>query len=129
MRQNFRRSRPRSFWYFIMGLDAAVHRTVDECIQEGILEEFLRSNRAEVEKVSIFEYDKEEEERKLREAEREVGREEGEAAGRASGFRDGVLQKARKVTLALAERNMPLEEIAQIVGMEESVIRKWIAEK
>ncbi len=112
-----------------MGLDAAVHRTVDECIQEGILEEFLRSNRAEVEKVSIFEYDKEEEERKLREAEREVGREEGEAAGRASGFRDGELQKARKVTLALAERNMPLEEIAQIVGMEESVIRKWIAEK
>ena len=39
------------------------------------------------------------------------------------------MQKARKVTLALAERNMPLEEIAQIVGMEESVIRKWIAEK
>ena len=60
-----------------MGLDAAVHRAVNECIQEGILEDFLRLNRAEVEKVSIFEYDKEEEERKLREAEYEAGREEG----------------------------------------------------
>ena len=100
-----------------MNLDAAVHRAVEECIQEGILEDFLRRNRSEVEKVSIFEYNKEEEERKLREAEREAGREEGE------------VQKARKVTLALAERNIPLEEIAQIVGMEETTIREWITEK
>ena len=63
-----------------MELDAAVHRAVDECIQEGILEEFLRQQRAEVEAVSIFEYDKEEEERKLREAEYEAGREDGEQA-------------------------------------------------
>ena len=60
-----------------MGLDAAIHRAVDECIQEGILEEFLRQRRAEVEAVSILEYDKEEEERKLREAEYETGRESG----------------------------------------------------
>ena len=115
------------------GLDAAIHRAVGECIQEGILEEFLRQRRSEVEAVSIFEYDKEEEERKLRKAEYEgaceEGRKEGRKEGRASGLRDGELQKARKVTLALAERNMPLEEIAQIVGMEESVIREWIAEK
>ena len=68
-----------------MGLDAAVHRAVDECIREGILEEFLRQRRAEVEAVSIFEYDKEEEERKLREAEYEAG----ETAGRESGRREG----------------------------------------
>ena len=104
-----------------MGLDAAVHRAVDECIREGILEDFLRSNRAEVEKVSIFEYDKEEEERKLREAEREVGRE--------AGFRDGELRKAQEVTETLLKEGMGIEKIAQIVGMEESVIRKWIAEK
>ena len=63
-----------------MNLDEAVHRAVEECIREGILEDFLRVNRSEVEKVSIFEYDKEEEERKLREAEREVGREDGAIA-------------------------------------------------
>ena len=42
-----------------MGLDEAVHRAVKECIDEGILEEFLRRNRAEVEAVSLFEYNKE----------------------------------------------------------------------
>lgn len=63
-----------------MGLDAAVPRAVDECIQEGILADFLRQNRAEVEKVSIFEYDKEEEERKLRKAEYEAGEKAGEEA-------------------------------------------------
>ncbi len=65
----------------ILGLDEAVSRAVSECIREGILSEFLRQNRAEVEKVSIFEYDKEEEDRKLREAEYEGGREAGEKAG------------------------------------------------
>ena len=49
-------------------LDDAVRRAVDECISEGILTEFLAKNRAEVIRMSIFEYDKEVEERKLREA-------------------------------------------------------------
>ena len=93
-----------------MNLDAAVHRAVEECIREGILEDFLRVNRSEVEKVSIFEYDKEEEERKLREAEREVGRE----------------QKAHEVANILWKEGIGIEKIAKIVDMEEAVIRKWI---
>ena len=32
---------------------------VTECIEEGILEEFLRANRMEVIQMSIFEYDEE----------------------------------------------------------------------
>ena len=36
-----------------MSLDAAVTKAVDECIQEGILSEFLRKNRAEVMAVLI----------------------------------------------------------------------------
>ena len=60
-----------------MQLETAVKKAVDECIQEEILEEFLRKNRAEVIAVSIFEYDKEEEEKKLRKAEFEAGVEHG----------------------------------------------------
>ena len=60
-------------------LNAAVKQAVDNCIQEGILEDFLRTNRAEVIAVSIFEYNKEEEELKLRKAEYEAGITEGEA--------------------------------------------------
>ena len=47
-----------------MSLDAAVERTVNECIQEGILEDFFRAKRAEVIAMSIFEYNKEEEDKK-----------------------------------------------------------------
>ena len=37
-----------------MNLDEAVERTVNECIQEGILKDFLRANRNEVIAMSIF---------------------------------------------------------------------------
>lgn len=50
---------------------------MEECIAEGILADFLRSNRAEVEMTSIFEYNKEEEEKKLRKAEYELGLQQG----------------------------------------------------
>ena len=89
-----------------MGLDAAVHRAVDECIQEEILEEFLRQRRAEVEAVSIFEYDKEEEERKLREAEYEAGREDGEAFGRESGRKEGEQAMAKLFDKLIATDRM-----------------------
>ena len=42
-----------------MPLKEAVERAVDYCIEEGILSEFLRKNRAEAIKVSIYEYDEE----------------------------------------------------------------------
>ena len=64
-----------------MPLEEAVERAIMECIREGILAEFLEKNRAEVVKVSIFEYDKEKEEKKLRKAEYEYGREQGRIEG------------------------------------------------
>lgn len=54
-------------------------------ISEIILEKILRANRAEVIAVSIFEYNKEEEEQKLRKAEYEAGVEAGIEAGIAEG--------------------------------------------
>ncbi len=56
----------------------AVDHAVTQCIREGILKQFLQQQRAEVVAMSIFEYDEEEEKRKLREAEYEYGKEEGE---------------------------------------------------
>ena len=46
------------------------------------LEDFLRANRNEVIAMSIFEYNKDEEEKKLRKAEFEFGREEGRKEGK-----------------------------------------------
>ena len=64
-------------------LTDAVEKAITECINEGILQEFLRKNRSEVLKVSIFEYDKEKEEKKLREAEFEAGEANGILIGQA----------------------------------------------
>ena len=61
-----------------MPLNEAVKHAVDECIREGILAEFLARYRNEVISMSIFEYDKELEEKKLRKAEYEYGFAEGE---------------------------------------------------
>ena len=60
-----------------MPLDDAVQKAVTECIQENILTDFLRKNQAEVIAMSIFEYDKVEEEKKLRKAEFDAGVEQG----------------------------------------------------
>lgn len=42
-----------------MPIERAVDQAIKECIEEGILAEFLRKNQAEARKVSIYEYDQE----------------------------------------------------------------------
>lgn len=56
-----------------METEDAVERAITECIDEGILAEFLRKNRSEAKKVSIYEYD----EQQHMDFVREEGREEG----------------------------------------------------
>ncbi|MCH5261124.1 MAG: hypothetical protein J1F18_15360 [Lachnospiraceae bacterium] len=62
-----------------MLLAEAVEKAVDDCIAEGILSEFLRKNRAEAIKVSIYEYDEELHFRTLYEEGVEDGMERGES--------------------------------------------------
>ena len=58
-------------------LAEAVEKAVDDCIAEGILSDFLRKNRAEAIKVSIYEYDEELHFRTLYEEGMEDGIEQG----------------------------------------------------
>ena len=64
-----------------LSLNEAVEKAVEECIQEGILREFLLANKAEVVAMSIFEYDREWEEEILRKEEFEAGKEMGKELG------------------------------------------------
>ena len=61
----------------------AVDRAVTECIREGILADFLSGQRAEVIAMSIFEYNEEEEMKKLRRGEQEIGERRGKVEGKA----------------------------------------------
>ena len=92
-----------------LSLNEAVERAVDECIKENILADFLRKNRAEVISMSIFEYDKEEEEKKLRKAEYEAG------------IQKGVLNTARH----LLELNLlSLDNISRATGLSIDELKK-----
>ena len=104
-----------------MELDAAVERAVEECIREGILEDFLRDNRSEVIAVSIFEYNKDEEEKKLRRAEYEAGYD----TGYGSGFDTGKETELN----ALLQRMLRNEkysdvDIAEVTGKPVEKIRE-----
>lgn len=70
-------------------IEEAVRRSVDECIREGILSDFLKSQKAEVIAMSIFEYNEETELKKIREDEYELGWEAGMEAGRKAGAEEG----------------------------------------
>ena len=90
-------------------LDVAVEQAVNDCIQNNILTEFLRKNKSEVIAMSIFEYDKEEEEKKLRKAEFEAGREAG---------------KKEIIQYMYSTGKYTLDEIAEILGLSIGEVRR-----
>ena len=112
-----------------MSLNHAVECAVDECIREGILAEFLTLNRNEVISMSIFEYDKELEEKKLRKAEYEAGFSEGEKHGHETGFSEGEKYGIELNSIETARRMLQLQEfslekIAAISGLSLDEIKK-----
>ena len=108
-------------------LENAVERAVTECIRENILADFLKKNRAEVVAMSIFEYDKVEEEKKLRKAEFEAGVEQGIEKGLAQGIERGEKQASVKTaTRMLQMGSFSLEQIAEISGLSVDEIKGLI---
>ena len=97
-----------------MNLDRAVELAVDECIQEGILVEFLRKNKSEVVAMSIFEYNQEEEERKWKESVYEAARAEGRAEGKAEGKAEGILEGKMQVYRNLLKKGFTEKEAREI---------------
>ena len=71
--------------------------------------------------MSIFEYDKEEEERKLRKAEYE--------AGVADGFNDGINTAKKDAAIAFAELHVPVEQIASALQVNVEIAKQWIGNK
>lgn len=110
-----------------MLLDDAVQKAVTECIQENILADFLRKNQAEIIAMSIFEYDKVEEEKKLRKAEFDAGVEQGLKQGVEQGVTLGqkqastdtalrLLKTGKFDTMEIAELcNLPLEDVTALM--------------
>lgn len=109
-----------------VSLEEAVTRAVDECIEEGILAEFLLKNKTEVIKVSIYEYDKEFEEKKLRKAEFEAGRQDGIEIGRQDGIEIGKRILLEKIIKKKLKKGKSTEQIADELEEDINIIQKVV---
>ncbi|MGN0343295.1 MAG: hypothetical protein ACI4DO_10930 [Roseburia sp.] len=97
--RNFRKTHP---------LNEAVQLAVDYCIKHGTLVRFLLENKAEVIRMSIFEYDEELHKKTLR----DEGFEDGFTAGFNDGFNDGKLTSLTEQVCRKLKKNKTLESIA-----------------
>ena len=113
-------------------VEEAVEQAISECIQEGILSEFLKQNRAEAKQVSIYEYDEEKHMRQEREASWEEGREEGIEEGIKKGKQElleRLIQKKLVKGKSISEIAEELEEEEEVIAemIQKSVrARKWL---
>ena len=107
-------------------IENAVERAITECIQEGILKEFLMKNRAEAKKMSIYEYD---EEKHMRQT-----RAEGYEEGYDSGFDEGELSGSLKICKKLSvPKEVAKKEIMDTYSLseqkaEEMIQKYWLSE-
>lgn len=99
----------------------AVEKAITACIAEGVLEEFLRKNRAEVLKVSIFEYN---EERHMQQ-EREETMNKGMEKGIEKGIEEGKIKKLIEIIKKNTKRGIKGEDLADFLG-EDLVLTREI---
>ena len=107
-------------------LNDAVERAITECIKEGILVDFLRKNRSEVKMVSILEYDKEWEEKKLRKAEYEAGKSDGIEIGKSEGIKIGREETLAEMIYNMKQHGYSIEKMADITGKSVRQIEQYL---
>ena len=98
------------------GLEEAVERAIRECIDSGVLADFLRTNQSEAKHMSIYEYD---EEKHMKQE-----REEYWQKGLREGSRGKVMELISK---KLAKGKTPAE-IADALEEDESTVKELMKE-
>ena len=118
-----------------MNLKHAVNEAIDECIHQDIMADFLRRNRAEVVKMSIYEYDEEKNYKMLQEQYwnmgHERGKSEGIAQGRAEGMAQGMargraegeLKEAIRLILIKIKKQQSPEQIADFLELDLNFVK------
>ena len=97
-----------------MPLTAAVDKAVDECINEGVLADFLKNNKAVVKNMSIYEFNKELHEATIK----EISREEGFQAGKIEGKIIAYYDIGCSVDDISLKMNIPVENVKDILAKE-----------
>lgn len=97
-------------------INEAVEQAVTECIQENVLSDFLRKNRAEAIEVCIFEYDEKREKELIRKAEFSEGERVGKREGAEQVFTIYRLHKEKYTEQQIAEQmGLDVEEVKTVL--------------
>ncbi len=107
-----------------MTIEEAVEKAVEESIQQDILKEFLLQNKAEVTKMSIFEYDEE----AVKQAWREDAYEDGWKEGMAQGILQGKIDVLLLLLDSLETSESLSEELQKRIREETdaNVLEQWL---
>ena len=106
-----------------MALNEAVELAVNSCINEGILADILKKNRAEVCNLILYEYDEQKQLAIAREGAKKAGREEGRAQGIAQGIAQGREAEKVMVIRNMAAKALDPRSIADMLDTEESYVK------
>lgn len=98
----------------LMELYEAIECTINSCIKNGILKEFLIQHRAEVLEMSYLEYNYEEELEKLRISERKGGYNEGYDSGEAHGI--------ELIIINTLSQGKTIDEIVSFCGLPRDLV-------
>ena len=113
-----------------MSLEQAVEEAIEYCIQHNILKEFLSKQKAEVIKMSIFEYDEEREIELIRRDEREIGKEIGQKIGEEIGVekeRENTIKSIISFGKKLgASKEQIIKELQERCSLEEQEAEKKV---
>ncbi|MDO5154442.1 MAG: hypothetical protein Q4D51_00610 [Eubacteriales bacterium] len=101
-----------------VNLEEAIDLSIDECIRENVLKEFLSQRGNEVRKVMTLDYTWEKREELIREEEREEGRKEGRE--------EGEINKLINLIQKKLEKGKSFAQIADEIEEEEAVVKDLI---
>lgn len=105
-------------------LKAAIAKAIDECIANDVLADFLKANKAEVLKMSIYEYD----EAKHIQMERKEAREEGLLAGRKEEQQRGI-QNIIEISQELnSSQEDTIQRLSQKYSLSEDEAKDYVAQ-
>ena len=102
-----------------MPVEEAVRKAIDMCIRQGILAEYLSRHRAEVEAMSIFEYDEEQHLKDLH----DDGVREGFDKGKEEGIKEGI-REGKKQGVEEGKILMLLQLIKEGILDEQDAVRR-----
>ena len=118
--------------YQLSGADEPYKKAIKECIEKGILADYLMRKGGEVINMLLDEYDYETDIEVQREEAREQGREEGRAQGReegrTQGREEGTLQKTCSLIQKKLQKGKTISEIADDLEDTEENISHLIKE-